>query len=90
MPTLESANPLSAFLALVPDLEGLDVLLEQVLAENSHAVREDLKVLSAEVFETPYEDGTNVGEVELELNAAGNRAIYGIYNVQPHFQCFAN
>jgi hypothetical protein len=90
MPTLEDATSLSPFLALVPDLEDFDALCEVVLAENSHAVRGELKLLRTEVFETPFEAGTNVGEVELELNLEGNRAIYGVYTVKPHFQCFAN
>jgi hypothetical protein len=90
MPILEDAVSLQPFLSLVPDLEGIDALYEVVLQENSHAVRGELRVLRAEVFATPYEDGTNVGEIELELNLEGNHAIYGVYTIKPHFQCFMN
>jgi hypothetical protein len=90
MPTLDTASPLTPFLASIPDLPGLDNLFEQVLLENSHAIRDELKVLRTEVFESPFEEGANIGEIELELNLEGNRAIYGIYNVKPHFQCFMN
>lgn len=90
MPTLEDSTSLQPFLALIPDLEDIEALYEKVLQENSHAIAGELKVLRTEVFETPYEEGTNIGEIELELNLEGNRAIYGVYNIKPHYQCFMN
>jgi hypothetical protein len=96
VPTLEETIPdldPASWLASLPNLPAsadLELLKSQVLAENSHATKDALRILRVQRFETPYEDGANLGEIELVLNWLGNRAIYGVYTVEPVFRCFAN
>lgn len=75
---------------IILSIDEVDALLKQAILDNPHAKWGELRVIEVVTFDKPFENGTNIGEVRLNLNAKGNEAIYGIYTEGSTFQLFAN